>query len=47
MKIQIDTTDELNTKLKIYKEIHKFNNLQDAIINILNDYFNKFPLEIK
>jgi len=39
MKIQIDIPENLNHRVKVYKEIYKFKTLQEAIINIIFNYF--------
>ena len=41
MKIQADITQSLNNKLKIIKVIKKFNNLEETLNFILEDYFNR------
>ena len=39
MKIQIDIPEKINHRIKVYKEIYKFKTLQEAIINIIFNYF--------
>ena len=41
MKIQLDIPKDLNKKLKIEKINRDFENLQETIIKVLEDYFKK------
>ena len=41
MKIQIDLPDNLNRMLKIEKAIRSHYNLEETLIAILDEYFNR------
>lgn len=39
MKIQIDLPENINHRVKVYKEIYKFKTLQEAVNNIIYNAF--------
>ena len=41
MKIQVDLSKDLNRKLKIEKAIREFDSLQEILVKILEEYFEK------
>ena len=40
MKLQIDLPDKINKKLKIYKALEGYNNLEDATISLIDKGVN-------
>lgn len=47
MKIQMDLPKDLNNLIKIEKAIRKNVNLQETVVQILEEYFDKNNKEVK
>jgi hypothetical protein len=47
MKIQIDIPEDLNKKLKFYKDIEGLGTLQEAVIKLIRDYFKIMNAKLK